>query len=320
MDFFLEIIESDGTSISADDSGAVVAAALEEWGFLLTQIDDYDDLEALAEPAMEAFVEQLSSTDIAVQVAAGENIALLYEKAHSPAGEDSSEEEDEDDNGEHTDVSENDEPPSRFTVYRNRHVLLRQLESLASVSGHGISKRDKKSLHTNFSDILHSVENPGRGPRYSTATGFKPERRGGRGARGGGTFADEPAHVGSRYTVKIGGVAGGETARLTIDRWWKMLRFKALRRALQGGFVTHWQRNEVVFDTLPYVPFLSLAPVLLPPLSPGGSSTLTSAPTESSWSRMGEPAYLGVPRRAAQSRLMARLEWEEGMMVQSHGV
>src|ERR1700736_4735610 len=40
MDAFLDIIESDGSSIEAEDSADVVTAACEEWGFLATYVED----------------------------------------------------------------------------------------------------------------------------------------------------------------------------------------------------------------------------------------------------------------------------------------
>ena len=93
MNLFIEIVESDGASIDAQDEGNVVIAALEEWGLLATEIED---LEEETEAAMEAFVEQLESADSGVQIAAGENIALLYEKSLTPQEEDEDAPEDED--------------------------------------------------------------------------------------------------------------------------------------------------------------------------------------------------------------------------------
>ncbi|KAK5149279.1 hypothetical protein LTR16_012713, partial [Cryomyces antarcticus] len=45
-------------------------------------------MEDSTEPAMDAFVEQLESSDPSVQIAAGENIALLYEKSHTELEDD----------------------------------------------------------------------------------------------------------------------------------------------------------------------------------------------------------------------------------------
>jgi hypothetical protein len=229
MDFLLEIVESDGQSIDAGDNAAVVTAALEEWGFLATLLDQ---MEEETEPAMEAFVEQLESSNAHVQVAAGENIALLYEKSYTEQEEDeeiSSEEDDDESDPE--DESDPHAPKMirRYTVWRREDQLRHTLEGLANISGRSISKKDKKSLHSNFSDILNSVENPTRGPRYQTAVDRFTGKR-----------------YGSRMTVKL-----NQNGEMRIDKWWKLHRLKALRRMLQGGFITHYQENEVVFESLP---------------------------------------------------------------------
>jgi translation elongation factor EF-1beta len=85
MEFFLEIVSSDGASIEEPDNAEIVTAALEEWGFLATQLDDMEDA---TEPAMDTFVDQLESSESRVQIAAGENIALLFEKSYTEAESD----------------------------------------------------------------------------------------------------------------------------------------------------------------------------------------------------------------------------------------
>ncbi|KAI9849091.1 MAG: hypothetical protein M1837_005321 [Sclerophora amabilis] len=228
MDQFLEIIESDGNSIGAGDSGDVVTAALEEWGFLATQLEDLEDA---SEAAMEAFVEQLESAEPEVQIAAGENIALIYEKSYTELEED----EELDSSDEDAEDPEDNAAPGgpkmvkRYSPYRRVDQLRHQLAALASVSSRRLSKKDRKSLHTNFADILNSVENPTRGPRYQTAVNSETGRR-----------------YGSRMTVRI-----HKTGVMKIDKWWKLHRLQALRRILGGGFVVHYEKNEVVFDTLP---------------------------------------------------------------------
>ncbi|KAF2237214.1 hypothetical protein EV356DRAFT_496770 [Viridothelium virens] len=223
----LEIVESDGHAVEAGDSGLVVTAALEEWGFLATQLDDIEDI---TESAMEAFVEQLDSSDPAVQIAAGENIALLYEKSYTPleAGESASSSEDDYDD-EDPDDKNGEKLIKRYDVYRREDQLKHSLSALANVSGRHMSKKDKKSLHTNFADILNTVEYPTRGPRYSNAVSDESGKR-----------------FGSRMTVRI-----HKTGEMRIDKWWKLHRLQALRRVLQGGFVVHYEKNEVVFDSLP---------------------------------------------------------------------
>ncbi|OBT85308.1 hypothetical protein VE02_07813 [Pseudogymnoascus sp. 03VT05] len=223
LDEILEIIESDGTSIDAADEASVVVAALESWGFLATSLDDMEDR---TEDAIEAFVEQLESTDAAVQIAAGENIALLFEKSYTDREEDDGPpEEIEDEEGFPLDTS----LVKRYNVYRQTNQLQHTLRQLAAVSSKSISRKDRKHLHASFGDILCTVEHPQRGPRYQKAIDQETGKR-----------------YGSRMKVKVHG--GGS---MTIDRWWKLMRLHELRRMLGGGFVVHYEHNEVVFDSLP---------------------------------------------------------------------
>lgn len=223
MDDFLEIIESDGSSVDAADSGEVVVAACEEWGFLATSIDD---VEEKTEEAMDAFVEQLESSDTSVQVAAGENIALLYEKSFTAREADDGPASDEEDEEGYTIDSSF---VKRYEVYRQKNQLEHTLSQLATESSRKIGKKDRKALHVNFADILNTVEHPSRGPRYQKAIDQETGRR-----------------YGSRMTVRI-----HKTGSMKIDKWWKLHRLQALRRILGGGFVVHYENNEVVFDSLP---------------------------------------------------------------------
>ncbi|KAH0542046.1 hypothetical protein FGG08_003511 [Glutinoglossum americanum] len=228
MDFLLEIVESDGNSVNSGDDSVVVTAALEEWGFLATLLEDMEDT---TEAAMEAFVEQLDSSEPSVQIASGENIALLYEKSYTEAEDDDEIESEDDEDPE--DESSRDGPKmiKRYEPYRRIDKLRHTLSDLASISSRRLSKKDRKCLHTNFSDILNSVENPTRGPRYQNAVNQETGKR-----------------YGSRLTIRI-----HRTGVMKIDKWWKLHRLQALRRILAGGFVTHYEKNEVIFDSLPYV-------------------------------------------------------------------
>ena len=235
MEFLMEIVTSDGHNISAPDEPEPVVAALEEWGSLCTMMDD---MSAYSEDAVEAFVEQLSSSYAAVQIAAGENIALLYEKsfrASTSPGEESPGEFAESDIITDPDEEDNPSAPKMlrlYPAYRRTDQLLHTLNSLSRnnmLSVHQISKEDRKAVKTNFTDIANSIEYPHRGPKYSNAIN---EENGSR--------------YGSRMTVKI-----NKEGTMRIDRWWKLHRLKGLRRVLQSGFVEHYEKNEVVFDTLP---------------------------------------------------------------------
>ena len=227
MEFFIEIVESDGNSVGAGDDATVVTAAVEEWAFLATQLDD---VEEATEVAMDAFVEQLSSAHPGLQIAAGENIALLYEKSYTELEED-------EEPPERSDLDDLDDEleqggpvmVKRYQVYRREDQLKRELSLLANISGKSISKKDRKNLHMNFADILNTVEHPTLGPRYQKAINKETNKS-----------------YGSRLTVRI-----RDVGEMKIDRWWKFHRLQALRRVLQGGFVVHYENNRVVFDTLP---------------------------------------------------------------------
>jgi hypothetical protein len=226
MLFLLDIVTSDGQSIDAADDAGTVTAALQQWGFLATEIDDLEDE---SEEAIESFMDQLESNEPGVQVAAGENIALLYEKSYTPQEDDDDEDSEENDD---SDASEGDESKliKRYDAYHNTPQLERLLQSLATVSGKRISKKDKKSLHSNFASILTTVENPRRGPMYNTAIDQVTNR-----------------HYGSKRQVKI-----GKVGVMNIDRWWKWIRLAALRRILLGGFMEHYyQGNRAVLNSLP---------------------------------------------------------------------
>lgn len=230
MTFLLDIVASDGQSVDAADDPTTVTAALQVWGFLATEIEDF---ESESEEAVQIFMDQLDSSDLGVQIAAGENIALLYEKSYTPQEDDESDEDEdmEDESDEHA-----NEPTGgpklvkRYNAYHNTPELEHQLQGLATIHNKRISKRDKKSLHSNFASILTTVENPRRGPRYNMAIDQDTNR-----------------HYGSTLTVKI-----GRHGIMSIDRWWKWVRLSALRRILQGGFAEHYfQGNRAVLDSLP---------------------------------------------------------------------
>lgn len=226
MSLFLEIIESDGASIDAQDEGEVVIAALEEWGLLATEIEDLEDE---TEAAMDAFVEQLESADSGVQIAAGENIALLYEKSLTPQEEDEDVEEDDRDDPEY--VRDGEKLVKRYTVYRRQDQLLHTLDELANVSTRRISKKDRKALHSSFADIRNTVEKPSRGPAYSMALHEETGK----------------AYGSGRMKVKI-----NRNVEVRIDKWWKLQRLNALRRTLQGGFIYHYDQNELVSTAIPF--------------------------------------------------------------------
>uniref|UniRef100_A0A093VB44 Uracil permease n=1 Tax=Talaromyces marneffei PM1 TaxID=1077442 RepID=A0A093VB44_TALMA len=132
MNMLLDIITSDGQSIEASADYGVVTAALQQWGFLAT---DVEDLEADSEEVVEILIEQLASVDSNVQIAAGENIALLYEKSYTPQEEEDEIDEDElDEEGEGGDSSASGGPKliERYPAYHDKYHLEQILASLAT--------------------------------------------------------------------------------------------------------------------------------------------------------------------------------------------
>lgn len=214
MAFFLDVVESDGHAVGAGDDAAVVTAALEEWGFLCTQLEDAQEI---THSSIEALIQQLDSSEVNVQVAAGENIALLYEKSYTEAEED--------------ELDDRNEAGlkwvQRYEPYGHVAALKGTLVRLSSGSRRYLSKRDKKSQKSAFADIAHSLDNPLKGPRFSEAL----DRDG--------------AVRGSRMTVRV-----HKTGVLRVDKWWKLLRVQHLRRLLGGGFLNHWTDNPVIFESL----------------------------------------------------------------------
>lgn len=212
--FLLEIIQSDGSFVGADDNAEVVVAALHTYSLLLTYLDDLEDE---SEDAIEALLEQLDSGDVNVQIAAGEAIALLFEKSYTPREEDE-DDEDEEHEEEHTVGDRN--LVKRYNAYHNPSEVLDKVNSLAHLNTRNLHRSDKKRLHQSFSRIATTIENPRLGLRNNAE---------------------------SKMIVRVH--ADGE---FKVDQWWKLVRLNALRRALMGGFINHhFEGNEQVLNALP---------------------------------------------------------------------
>ncbi|KAI1394995.1 interferon-related developmental regulator-domain-containing protein [Hypoxylon fuscum] len=215
LQFLMEIIQSDGHVVEAGDSGPVVAAALDAWGFVASGLDD---LEEESTEALEAFTEQLDSTDVDVQIAAGANIALLLEAAR----------EHEDGGGE------------PWNMRYDQDQLLQRLTSLTRESSKSISKKDRRRLHDGFRSVVTSLEH-GKGPGYSTA------RRLASNPHTGGNKADfnqEYQEYGYRQRYRIQNIS------LIIDTWSLSTRIGMLKTVLGSGLASHYLYNPVVKDLL----------------------------------------------------------------------
>lgn len=208
MSFLLSIVESDGHVATAPDSEEVVSAALEAWSFLCTYLEDAQEV---TEDAMESLEEQLDSSSVSVNVAAGEAIALLFEKSYTPAEAD--------------EVRDRHlagvQMVQRYQPTRNTDKLKSTLSELSSGSKKHLKREDRKTQRGAFVDILNSVENPLAGPRFRESLQTKS---------------------GSGRTNKSW-LRGGEGGMLRLDKWWKLLRVQFSRRVLEGGFNVHWMEN-----------------------------------------------------------------------------
>jgi hypothetical protein len=232
MDFLLDIIETDGESIEASDNALVVSAALQEWGLLATM---FEDLEGKTDRPLEAFENQLDSSDFAVLQAAAENIALIYEQSWTQREED-----------EDADVGDSD--PHEFGAFQRKHWKRRyrpyhnnsdeysiksKLSDLARSNLRHVSKDKKKTLHAVAREVLNTIEHPYWGPRFSTALD-----------------QDQIHYDGHRMVVRFGGKSSAGT-ELVVDRWWKLMRYEAVKRVVAGGFAEHYSKNMVVRNAVP---------------------------------------------------------------------
>ena len=220
LTFLLEVASSDGAFINAEDSAEVVTAALHNYGFLATQVED---LESESEDAVAAFLEQLDSGEVRVQIAAGEDIALLYEKSYLPKGDaDSSPDDNDDDSSDDEDDGADPTMKKVYSAYHNTREVLDKVSSLSSLSTKSIARRDKRSLHQTFASIALTVGKPQLGLQTNNA---------------------------SKMIVRI-----HNEGEMRVDKWWKLMRLNAIRRLLAGGFVNHYfEGNKQVLDALPLI-------------------------------------------------------------------
>ncbi|KAI0197500.1 interferon-related developmental regulator-domain-containing protein [Astrocystis sublimbata] len=215
LEFLVEIVESDGHVIEAGDNGPVVAAALRAWGFVASNVDD---LQSQSDQALEAFTEQLDSTDVEVQVAAGMNIALIFEAAREYE----------------------EETEETMDLQYDQHRLIQRMTALVRESSKSVSKKDRKHLHASFNSVLTSLEH-GKGPGYSTA------RRMASNPHTGGNkmdFDGEYQEYGYREKIRIHNIS------MTVDTWSLSARVEMLRSVLGAGLAVHYLENPVVKDLL----------------------------------------------------------------------
>lgn len=233
MDFLLDIIETGGESVEAGNSAAIVSAALQEWGVLATM---FEDLEGKTDRPLECFENQLESNDFAVQQAAAENIALIYEQSWTQLEDDEQADVDKDPDQYESGHFQRKKWKKRYSPYHNNageYSIKSKLSDLSRSMNRHVAKDKRKVLHQVAKDVLDTIEHPYRGPRFSTAI-------------------DENAigYLGHRLIIRFGsGRSSGN--ELTLDRWWKMVRYEAVKRVVAGGFAEHYAKNMVVREAIP---------------------------------------------------------------------
>jgi hypothetical protein len=223
-DWFREIVVTDGEEVDALDSVEVVAAAINEWAFLVTLLPA--DIGRLSS-ALDAFGDQLESNAPEVLGAAAEAIALIYETGYTLKGPDDSI----DVPVELADID--DKVPSQYRranwahthhfTNDNDYEIRSKMKELSKSPMRHVKKDIRKELHATFRDVSHSVEYPWRGPHFSTAMN-----------------ADDFSFYGHRL----------RQGSMTVDRWWKLQRYAALKRTLQEGTGEHLRHNPAVYNAL----------------------------------------------------------------------
>ena len=215
MEYLVEVVQSDGESIEAHDNAAVVAAAIVGWCFVAAHVDDYADY---ADTAMDAFVEQLDSSDTELLCNAGQAIALIFESSR---------------NHEH----ETGEP---FQLPYDPQRLTGRLAEMAKLSAKSVSRKERRDLRESLVSVVTSLER-GVGPYYSTAL-YIPEK--GDNVPAVQRTDDGRAEYGYRCRLRL----GNHSAR--IDSWSLFSRVSVMKLVFRGGLQKHIFINPVVMDCL----------------------------------------------------------------------
>ncbi|KAM7191869.1 Interferon-related developmental regulator (IFRD) domain containing protein [Naviculisporaceae sp. PSN 640] len=225
-EFLLEIVESDGQSVGAEDNGVVVAGALQAWGCAASYVEDLAEFTEDGR-AMEAFLEQLESTDVDVQLCAGYNIAQLFEAARTreqQSGQDAG-------------------------LQHNQHLALSRMTDIVKKWTKRTSKRDRRLLKDEFPSIIISIEQ-GVGPGYiderlwtrdSDPNEYSIEAK----------FHERPTPQGLQKKERAYKGGYNKTKRHdSVDDWKCHARLAVLKQVLVGGIELHWLENPAVTAAL----------------------------------------------------------------------
>lgn len=215
MQFLIDIVQSDGESIEAHDNAVIVAAALQGWSFVASHVDDFSDY---ADTAMDAFVDQLDSTDVDIQTNASGCIALVFEASRNH-------------------VEETGEP---FQLPYDPQRLAGRMSDLAKLSAKSVSRKHRRGLRESLVSVVTSLER-GVGPYYSTAL-YIPEKDDH--VPSSQRTDDGQAEYGYRCKLRLGNSAA------KIDSWSLYFRVHMMKTLFKGGLQTHAFSNPVVMECL----------------------------------------------------------------------
>ncbi|KAL6859702.1 interferon-related developmental regulator domain-containing protein [Trichoderma novae-zelandiae] len=231
MEYFVEIVRTDGEHIDAHDNVVIVAAALQGWCFVASHVADFSDY---ADAAMDAFVDQLDSDDVEIQSNAGGCIALIFEASRNH-------------------LEETGEP---FQLQYDPQRLADRMRELAKLSAKSVSRKHRRNLRESLVSVVTSLER-GVGPFYSTAL-YIPEK--GEHVPASQRTDDGQAEYGYRYKLRL----GNQVAK--IDNWSLYFRVNFMRIIFKGGLQHHIFINPVVMECLEDAQFVQdYSPLQKPP-------------------------------------------------------
>ena len=215
MQYLIEIVQSDGESIESHDNAAVVSAAMIGWSFVASHVEDYSDF---ADTAMDAFVDQLDSSDTEIQCNAGQAIALIFETSRLHE-------------------QETGEP---FQLPYDPHRLVGRIGELAKLSSKSVSRKQRRDLRESLVSVATSLERA-VGPYYSTAL-YLPEKDSY--VPPSQRTEDGQAEYGYRCKLRL----ANHSCR--IDSWSLFSRVNMMKTLFRGGLQHHVFINPVVMECL----------------------------------------------------------------------
>ncbi|EGX95921.1 Armadillo-type fold domain containing protein [Cordyceps militaris CM01] len=215
MEYFIDIVQSDGESIEAHDNAAIVSAALLSWGFVAAHVDDYSDY---ADAAIDAIIDQLDSGDVDVQSNAAMCIALIYESSRAYEAE----------------------TGKPFQLQYDPQRLVGRIAELARMSAKSASRRSRRELRESLVSVVTALER-GVGPYYSTAL-YMPEKD--ERVPASQRTEDGRAEYGYRLKLRL------QNRAAKVDTWSLYFRVTVMKLLLRGGLDKHMFVNPVVSECL----------------------------------------------------------------------